>query len=187
MAKVYPEITDELKAFIEAQPMYFVATAPLQADGHINLSPKGLDSLRVTAAHEILILDLTGSGNETAAHVLENQRMTVMLCAFEGKPVILRLYGKARVVLPDDKEWTELRKHFVANIPGVRQIFQIDVQRVQTSCGFGVPLMDLREQRQLLTDWAEKKGDNELAEYRRTKNSYSIDGLPAPEYDQKKS
>jgi hypothetical protein len=178
MGKVFDHITDELRAFVAAQPLFFVASAPLAGDGHVNLSPKGLDGFRVLSPRRVAYLDLTGSGNETAAHVQENGRITFMFCAFAGPPRILRLYGTGRVVLPDTPGWAELRGHF-PELPGARQIVAAEITRVQTSCGFGVPLMDDPHQRDTLIRWAEAKGDD-LPAYRKQKNARSIDGLPAP-------
>jgi predicted pyridoxine 5'-phosphate oxidase superfamily flavin-nucleotide-binding protein len=178
MAKVIECITPELRDFIEEQPLFFVATAPLDGAGHVNLSPKGLDCLRVLGPHEVAYLDLTGSGNETAAHVTENGRITLMFCAFAGPPKILRLYGRGRVVLPDTEEWEALRARF-PDYPGARQVVAVRVTRVQTSCGFAVPRMELVEQRDTLLRWAEAKKDA-LPAYRAEKNARSIDGLPAP-------
>lgn len=180
MAKTYPVLTAELKHWIAQQPMFFLASAPLQTDGHINLSPRGLDSLRITDDNELVILDLTGSGNETAAHLLENGRLTVMLCAFSGDPKILRLYGRARVIRPDDANWPDCHNLFDARLPGVRQIFQMRIDRIQTSCGFGVPLMEFVAQRDMLLEWARKKGEDGIQKYQHEKNARSIDGLPAP-------
>lgn len=160
--------------------MYFLASAPLEADSHINLSPRGLDSFRVSGDNEVVILDLTGSGNETAAHLQQNGRLTVMFCAFENEPRILRLFGKADVIRPEDESWPNYYQLFDETIPGVRQIFHLTVARVQTSCGFGVPLMQVLSQRDLLTNWAEKRGKNGIKEYQKKKNARSIDGLPAP-------
>jgi hypothetical protein len=182
MGKVVECITPELRAFIEAQPLFFVATAPLAGDGHVNLSPKGLDCFRVLSPSRVAYLDLTGSGNETAAHLHENGRITFMFCAFAGPPRILRLYGAGEVVLPDSAEWAEVSSGF-PSYPGVRQIVCAEVSRVQTSCGFAVPLMECRGQRDTLLRWAEAKGDG-LPAYRREKNSRSIDGLSAPMADQ---
>jgi hypothetical protein len=179
MGKVVESILPELRRFIEAQPMFFVATAPLGGDGHVNLSPKGLDSFRVLSADRVAYLDLTGSGNETAAHLAENGRITFLFCAFEGPPRILRLYGRGRSVLPTDPAWAELRPLF-PDLPGARQIVVAEITRVQTSCGFAVPLMELLGQRETLVRWAEAKGDEALVAYRRDKNARSIDGLPAP-------
>jgi hypothetical protein len=178
MARVHASITPELQAFIEAQPLFFVASAPLAAGGHVNLSPKGLDSFRVLGPHRVAYLDLTGSGNETAAHLHENGRITLMFCAFAGPPKILRLYGTGRVVLPDGPGWAELAGRFPA-FPGIRQVVVADVVRVQTSCGFGVPRMKAAGERDQLLRWAEAKGDA-LPAYRAEKNARSIDGLPAP-------
>ena len=177
MAKVQPGITDDLRAFIATQSVYFVASAPLAADSHVNLSPKGLDTFRVLTGTRVAYLDLTGSGNETAAHMAENGRITFMFCAFSGRPKILRLFGRGRAVLPGSPEWPELASEF-DEAPGVRQIIVADIHRVQTSCGFGVPLMGPAEDRDQLVRWAEQKGDEGLREYRREKNATSIDGLP---------
>lgn len=178
MAALEPSITPELAAFIAAQPVFFVGSAPLSPDGHVNVSPKGLSELRVLAPLRVAYLDLTGSGNETAAHLLENGRITIMFCAFAGPPKILRLYGTGRPVRPGDSDWAELAEKFPPQ-PGIRQIIVAEIDRVQTSCGFGVPRMALQSQRDQLTAWAEKKGEDALAEYRQTKNARSIDGLPA--------
>ena len=177
MAKRYDEISQELMQFIWQQQMFFVATAP--ADGHVNLSPKGLDSLRVLDPNTVIWLNVTGSGNETAAHVLENGRMTIMFCAFEGRPLILRLYGEARVVHPRDTEWDGLLAHFdTLADAGARQIFVLKVSMVQTSCGMGVPLLDYQGQRTQLVEWAEKKGAEGIADYWDKKNRISLDGRP---------
>lgn len=180
MAKTYPSLTPALHRWILEQPMYFLASAPLDPGGHVNLSPRGLDSLRITGDQEIVLLDLTGSGNETAAHLQENGRLTIMLCAFSGDPKILRLYGQGRVVQHQDADWPHYRPLFDAQLPGVRQIFVLQLQRIQTSCGFGVPLMDMDGQRETLLDWARKKGPDGIARYQQEKNARSIDGLPAP-------
>jgi hypothetical protein len=178
MARVFEQITPELKTFIEEQPLFFVASAPLSAEGHVNLSPKGLDCLRVLSPSRVAYLDLTGSGNETAAHLLENGRITFMFCAFRGPPRILRLYGTGEVVLPESPSWDELIGGF-PHYPGVRQIIVAEISRVQTSCGYAVPLMDFARQRDTLLRWADAKSDA-LPRYRREKNARSIDGLPAP-------
>ncbi len=179
MAKVRPEIDTELAEWIAEQPLFFTASAPLNADGHVNLSPRGLNTFRVLGPREVAYLDLTGSGNETAAHLAENGRLTIMFCAFAGRPRILRLYGKGSVVHPGDPDWLRLRPHF-PDLPGVRQIIRLPVERIQTSCGFGVPLLELVGQRQELPAWAERKGPEGIAEYQQQRNSMSIDGLPAP-------
>ena len=178
MGKVHPAITPDLATFIAAQPLFFVATAPLAAGGHVNLSPKGLDCFAVLSELRVAYLDLTGSGNETAAHLMENGRITLMFCAFEGPPRILRLYGTGAVVLPADPRWGELADRFPTH-EGVRQIIEVAIDRVQTSCGFGVPLMEFAGHRDNLLRWAERKGPDGLADYRRRNNSISIDGLPS--------
>ena len=186
MAAVHPCITPDLARFIAAQPLFFVASAPLSPDGHVNLSPKGLDCFRVLDDRSVAYLDLTGSGNETAAHLLENGRITFMFCAFTGPPKILRLYGRARVVLPHEPRWGDLIGGF-PTLPGARQIVAATITRVQTSCGFGVPVMEGAVQRDTLPRWAENRGSEGLASYRRTKNARSIDGLPgsyAPEAEE---
>jgi hypothetical protein len=179
MGKTYDALTDDLAEFLQRQPVFFVATAPSGAPGggHVNLSPKGLDSLRVLSPTRLAYLDLTGSGNETSAHLLENGRITLMACAFEGNPMILRVFGRGSVALPGSEAWRELRGRFPAH-PGERQLVVIDVERVQTSCGHGVPLLAFEEPRDLLTRWAEKKGPEGLVAYRREKNAASLDGLP---------
>jgi hypothetical protein len=179
MAKVFDSLTDDLQRFIEAQQIFFVATAPLAADGHVNLSPKGLNSFRVLSPNQVAYLDVTGSGNETSAHLQENGRLTLMFCAFQEPPLILRLYGKGRTVLPDAPEWNDLSARF-ALLPGTRQIIVATIDRVQTSCGMGVPLHEPAGQRDSLLKWADKKGKEGLRDYQQQKNSVSIDGLPAP-------
>ena len=177
MAKLYPTITGELREFIEQQQMFFVASAPLDPDGHVNVSPKGLDCLRLLPGDRVAYLDLTGSGNETSAHLLENGRITLMFCAFAGPPRILRLYGHGKTVLPGAPEWDELRGLF-GDYPGVRQIIVAEITRVQTSCGFAVPRYDYAGQRSTLIDWGNAKGPEALVDYREQKNMCSIDGLP---------
>jgi len=180
MAKVLPEIDSELAEWIAAQPLFFNATAPLSADGHINLSPRGLDTFRVLGPLEVAYLDLTGSGNESAAHIAENGRITLMFCAFSGAPRILRLYGRGEVLAPGSDGFDALRPHFPADLPMARQIIRVAVERVQTSCGYGVPLMTFDGPRDELVRWAEKKGPEGLVEYQTSNNRFSIDGLPAP-------
>ncbi len=179
MARTYDAITDELRSFIEAQRMFFVASAPLGADGHVNLSPKGLEALRVLGPHRVAYLDLTGSGNETSAHLAENGRITLMFCAFDGPPSILRLYGQGAVALPGGALWDELRPHF-GDSPGARQIIVATIERVQTSCGFAVPRYDYVGQRDTLVRWSDVKGEEGLIAYRAEKNARSIDGLVTP-------
>jgi hypothetical protein len=177
MGRALESITPELRSFIEAQRVFFVATAPLETGGHVNLSPKGMDTFRVLSPTRVAYLDLTGSGNETAAHLAQNGRATFMFCAFDGQPKILRLYGRGRVVRPPSPEWDELSRLFPA-LPGARQVVVADVTRVQTSCGFGVPLMAFGGERDALVGWAEAKGEEGLRQYREQKNRTSIDGLP---------
>ena len=174
MARRYPALQEAHREFIAAQQMFFVATAA--CEGHINLSPKGLDSLRVLDASRVAWLNHTGSGNETAVHVQRDGRMTLMFCAFEGDPLILRLYGRGRAVHQQDADWEEMLALFPP-MAGARQLFVLDIELVQTSCGFGVPLYDFRGQRELLPAWAEKKGRQGLEDYWREKNVLSLDGL----------
>jgi len=174
MAQQYSEISDKLRQFIEAQKIFFVATAT--ADSRINLSPKGMDSLRVIDSGRVLWLNLTGSGNETAAHVQQDPRMTLMFTTFEGPPMILRLYGSARAIHRKDPEWDELIALF-APLPGARQIFDLTVELVQTSCGFGVPLYDYIGEREQLSNWADKKGEAGIEAYWAQNNRTSLDGL----------
>lgn len=179
MAKVFDQIMPELQEFIAQQQMFFVATAPLSPTGHVNLSPKGLDSFRILSAHQVAYLDVTGSGNETSAHLQENGRITLMFCAFQEPPCILRLYGQGQVILPSSSGWEQLYRQFPP-LHGTRQIILADIDRVQTSCGMGVPLYEPIGQRQSLVNWAEKKGSEGLQDYWQQKNLVSIDGLPTP-------
>jgi predicted pyridoxine 5'-phosphate oxidase superfamily flavin-nucleotide-binding protein len=174
MAKFYDHIDDKIQTFIEKQPIFFVATA--RAEGSINLSPKGLDTLRILDQNTVVWLNLTGSGNETAAHLLENDRITIMFCAFEGKPLILRLYGTAKVYHEQDDFYKEHLDKFPPS-KGARQIISVKVERVQTSCGYAVPLMDLKEERDILTKWVDHKSKEGIRDYWREKNTKSIDGF----------
>jgi hypothetical protein len=174
MGKVLPAITDGLRAFIERQHLFFVATAPA-AGGHINLSPKGMDSFRVLGPTTVGYVDWVGSGNETSAHVLENGRITFMFCAFEGSPLIVRLYGRGRAVLPRDGEWATLASRFPTRT-GVRQLIVAELTRVQTSCGFAVPFYSYAGERDQLIEWANDK-EIDLEAYQAEKNQASIDGL----------
>lgn len=182
MGKLYDSIGPDHEAFIRQQSVFFVASAPLAADGHVNLSPKGLDTFRVLDPHTVMYLDLTGSGNETAAHLDENARLTLMFCAFEGSPKILRLYCRGRLVTRASADWAARIAAFPP-LPGVRQIVVADVFRVQTSCGFGVPLLSVVGPRDQLTRWADAKGEDALVEYRRTRNATSLDGRSSPRTD----
>ena len=182
MGKLYDSIGPDHAAFIGNQPVFFVATSPLTPDGHVNLSPKGLDTVRIVDTNRVMYLDLTGSGNETAAHLVENGRLTLMFCAFDGSPKILRVYCRGRVVNRASDEWQDAVAQFPV-LPGIRQIIIGDVVSVQTSCGFGVPVAAAFEQRTQLTRWAESKGEDGLVEYRRTRNAVSLDGLVPPSPD----
>lgn len=179
MAKVFDFITEELHDFIIAQKMFFVGTAPLSSTGHVNLSPKGLDSLRIFSPNKVGYLDLTGSGNETSAHLQENGRITLMFCAFQEPPCILRLYGKGYTILPNSDEWDSVYSQF-SPIAGTRQIIMADIDRVQTSCGFAVPLYEYQGDREILVSWASKKGEEGVKEYQQKNNLVSIDGLVTP-------
>ncbi|MGB8643677.1 MAG: pyridoxamine 5'-phosphate oxidase family protein [Anaerolineae bacterium] len=176
--QVYDSMTDRIEAFIRKQYLFFVATAPLNAAGHVNLSPKGVDSFRILSPTRVAYMDLIGSGNETAAHLLENGRITFMFCAFEGAPNILRLYGEGRAVRPGQPEWEELAAHFMI-YPSTRQIIVADITRAQTSCGHGVPLYDYIGERDQHFKWAAKVGEAGLVAYQQKNNACSIDGLPA--------
>lgn len=179
MAAVLEAITDELHRWIERQPVFFVGSAPLAGDGHVNLSPKGLGTLRVVDDHTVQYLDLTGSGVETIAHLRENGRITLMFCAFEGPPRILRLYGRGATHLIGTAGFDDRIESFRAVPHSARAVVEVAVTRVQTSCGFGVPLMDLVGTRDRLTAWGEARTSEELDAYRARKNARSIDGLPA--------
>lgn len=180
MGKKLDFITPELKSFIESQKIFFVGTAA--TDGRVNLSPKGTDSFRVIDKNKIVWLNLTGSGNETAAHLKMNNRMTIMFCAFEGKPLILRLYGVAHIYHKRDKNFHKYSNLFQENV-GARQIIEMEVDLVQTSCGYAVPFMDFKEERTTLNSWAEKQGKDKIEEYWRNKNTISIDGFETKIFD----
>lgn len=175
MSQKYSQISDKLIKFIQQQKIFFVGTAT--ADGRVSISPKGMDSIRVLGKNRVVWLNVTGSGNETSAHIQENPRMTIMFAAFEGDPMILRLYGHAKVVHKNDREWNELNTLFDP-IPGARQIFDLDVDLVQTSCGMAVPFFDYVEERDQLKNWAIKKGEDGIKDYWQEKNQTSLDGKP---------
>ena len=177
MAAVYDAISDELAEFIAAQHVFFVATAPSNGDGHVNVSPKGLDTLAVLDPNTVAYLDLTGSGVETIAHLRDNGRITIMLCAFEGKPLIVRLHGRGEVLPGGEAEADALLSRF-GSYPGARSVIRVRVDRVSTSCGYGVPLLEYEGDRDQLGKFAERRGSDGLAKYRAEKNSASIDGLP---------
>lgn len=178
MAKLYEAIDERLRAFISAQPMFFVATAP-HSGGHVNVSPKGYrDTFAILDETTVAYLDLYGSGSETIAHLRENGRITIMFCSFDRRPNILRLYGSGRIVRPDDTEWAGLRPNFGGGHPGTRAIIVVDVERVADSCGYSVPFMELAGERTLLDDQhGRRKPEDWPARVRR--NAESIDGLPA--------
>ncbi len=177
MGKISETILEHHREFIAHQKMFFVASAPLGKEGHVNVSPKGLDSFRVLSPTRVAYIDIVGSGNETSAHILENGRITFMFCAFDGPPNILRLYGTGRTVLPSDAEWQELSSHFTI-YPSSRQIIVANIHKVQTSCGYGVPLYEFTGMRDHVDQWAARKGAEGLEEYKKEKNRISMDGLP---------
>ncbi len=172
MAERFEKLDDKHMTFIRQQHVYFVGTAG--AEGHVNVSPKGMDSFRIIDELTVAWLNLTGSGNETAAHMLENGRMTVMFCSFDKQPLILRLYGQATVLHPRDDKWDELSKLFPA-YTGARQIFVMDLELVQTSCGYAVPHYELKSERPTLTKWADGRGESGIREYWAEKNMKSLD------------
>jgi hypothetical protein len=174
MARFYPTLEGRHRDFIAAQKLFFTATGT--ASSRLNLSPKGMDSLRVLSDTRVAYLDLTGSGNETAAHLKHDGRMTLMWCSFDADPLILRVYGHGRAVRRQDAEWPDLRAYFPA-LPGERQLIVLDIESVQTSCGYAVPLYAYRGERDTLARWVEKKGGIGLLDYWRDKNQVSIDGL----------
>jgi len=182
MGKKYPEIENKQIEFIEQQHLFFVGTAT--ADSRINISPKGMGSLRVLGKNRVVWLNVTGSGNETAAHLQSNDRMTIMFCSFDEKPKILRLYGHAKAVYPGQPEWDELNALF-RPLPGARQIFDMHVDLVHTSCGFGVPLYDFIAEREMLNEWALRKEESGISTYWQERNSISLDGEPIRFPDEK--
>lgn len=190
MGKVYPELDERLTEFIARQSVYFVATAPcLTSDGeggHVNLSPKGYrDTFAVLGPRSVAYLDLTGSGAETIAHLRQNGQITIMFCSFDHATKILRLYGTGEVVLPRDQRWDELAAHFPRTAQGSvrtgaeRSIIVVELDRIADSCGYAVPVMAVRAERDVLDRWTEKQSAAELAVYRAERNAVSIDGLPA--------
>ena len=174
MSAFYDALTPEIIKFVEAQPMFFTATAP--AAGRINLSPKGMDTFRVLDEHTVAWLDLTGSGNETATHIRENGRITLMFCGFGAEARIVRLYGTGQVIRPHHAEFEALRRRF-PDYPGVRQIMQVTIASAMTSCGYGVPRMELVKERETLAAYWAKRGDDAASRYWREHNVHSIDGL----------
>lgn len=179
MGKLHESIGSRLRSFLEAQHVFFVATAPLAGDGHVNVSPKGIDgSFVVVDGHTVAYLDLTASGAETIAHLRENGRITLMFCAFDGPPNVVRLHGRGRVVTLYDDEYASWASRF-GERRGARAVIVVDVERVSDSCGYGVPLLDYVGERDLLPQFMDRKGAEGRADYRRRWNRTSVDGLPA--------
>ena len=176
MGKVYEQLDEALTGFIGRQHLFFVGTAPDGPDGHLNLSPKGLDTFRILGPSTVAYLDLTGSGIETVAHLRQNGRITILFCAFEGRPLIVRLYGVGRVVEPGDADWDGLIAGF-PDYPGVRSVIVVGVERVADSCGYAVPLYAYKGERSQLIDYANKKGPEGMEAYKEKKNKASIDGI----------
>lgn len=188
MGKVYEAVDGRLRELILAQPVFFVATAPSGSGGHINVSPKGMaGSFAVLGPRRVAYLDRTGSGAETIAHLRDNGRIVLMFCAFEGPPAVVRLHGRGTVVRPQDPGFAGLRAAFPTRAAtghgaadhGLRSIIAVDVDRVSDSCGYGVPLMSYAGDRTLLEQWSARRTDEQLVEYRASRNAVSIDGLPA--------
>lgn len=177
MGKCYETLDPDLQVWLAKQKIFFIATAPLGLEGHINCSPKGVDTFRVLGEREVAYLDLTGSGIETIAHLQENGRIVILFCAFEGSPKIVRLHGEGEVVYPADPQFAELIRHFPAS-PGTRAIIRVNLTRISDSCGYAVPVFDYVRARDTLERWCDRKGEDELAAYRAEKNAESIDGLP---------
>jgi hypothetical protein len=175
MAKFFTELNEDHREFIARQRIFFHASVPNK--GRINLSPKGLDTFRVLGDKRVGYLDLTGSECETAAHLAENGRLTIMFCSFEGNPLILRLYGTGRVIHPRDPEWQDLHAQF-PTLPGERQIILLEIESIMTTCGFAVPLFEYQGDRDQLTEFTCKMGDERMDNYRHERNQISIDGLP---------
>ena len=179
MGKVLDALDANLTAVITRQPVFFVATAPAGREGHVNVSPKGgQGSFAVVDPTTVAYLDVTGSGVETIAHLRDNGRITVLFCTFEGKPLIVRLYGRGEAVLPGDPRFAELRARFPEDQLAVRSVVLVELDRVATSCGYGVPLMTYEGDRPMLPEWAERRGPDGVVAYQAKKNAVSIDGLP---------
>jgi hypothetical protein len=175
MAKQFDQISDDHRIFIQAQHMFFCGTAA--ADGQVNISPKGMDSLRVLGENRIIWRNLTGSGNETAGHLARLNRMTLMWCGLETRPMILRAYGTARTLHPRDAEFEALNAHFPPAL-GARQLYDMQVEMVQSSCGYAIPFFDHVGERDVLTKWTENKGESGIQTYWGQKNRVTIDGMP---------
>lgn len=177
MGKDYTEIDERIQKWMGRQHMFFVASAPLAGDGLVNLSPKGGDALRVTGPRQIVYVDWGGSGIETVAHLRENGRIVIMMCAFDGPPKIFRFFGTGRSVEPHDAGFDELLKHFPEQ-PTVRNFIVVDVERIMDSCGYGVPEYGFRKHRESMKNWVDAKTPEELVQYRKDNNQSSLDGLP---------
>ncbi|TNE43320.1 MAG: pyridoxamine 5'-phosphate oxidase family protein [Deltaproteobacteria bacterium] len=175
MAEFYDSLNERIQSFLKEQKLFFVATAP--SKGRINLSPKGMDTFRCLDQQTVGYLDVTGSGNETSAHLLDDGRMTLMFCSFTKKPWIIRLYGRGEVIQPGDASWDSSLAHF-QHLPGTRQIILLHIESIQASCGYGVPVFEFVEERHTLVKWSEKKGEEGLQRYKEGNNVASIDGLP---------
>ncbi len=179
MAKTFEAFNEKLRGFIDQQKMFFVATAPLMPEGHVNVSPKGLvGTFAVLDDRTIAYLDFTGSGVETIAHLRENGRICVMFCAFDGPPRIVRVHGTGDVVEPSDEDFERLSEHF-DDYPGVRAIIRVRASRISDSCGYGVPLYDYHGERDQLQRWATSKGEDGVAKYQKENNAESLDRLPS--------
>jgi hypothetical protein len=177
VGRTYDGIDDDLAAWLQQQPLWFVGTAPLAGDGHVNVSPRGHDTFSVLGPHRVAWVDYTGSGIETVAHLRENGRICLMFCSYDDRPRIVRLHGRGTVVMPGEPAYDDVVARHPAH-PSTRAVVVVDVDRVSDSCGFGVPVMDVVGERDLLRRGAERRGPEGLAEYRATKNAASIDGLP---------
>lgn len=186
MGKDYQEIDERIQRWIERQHLFFVSTAPLADDGRINCSPKGLDGLRILGPRQIVYADIGGSGIETVAHLKENGRIVIMLCAFDGPPKIFRFYGRGRSVEPHDPDFEKLVPMF-QDMPTIRNFIVVDIERIRDSCGYGVPLYEFKRERDSLKNWCDNKTEDELLEYRIERNAQSLDGLPGLDVDSLKS
>jgi hypothetical protein len=179
MAEDIPAIDDAMRGWIARQRIFFVSTAPLSGEGHVNCSPKGGDFLRVLDGIAVVYLDFIGSGAETIAHLRENGRIVLMFCAFEGPPRIVRFHGRGEVILPNDPAFSELASHLDHDLHGVRSVIRVNVDRIAQSCGFGVPLYEFVKDRDGMRKWCEHRDTAALRDYAAQKNATSIDGLPA--------
>jgi hypothetical protein len=177
VGKLFADIDERNAEFIRRQHLFFVASAPLSAEGRVNLSPKGLDCFAILDPTTVAYLDLTGSGIETVSHLRENGRITLLFCSFEGPPKLLRLYGRGEVIEPGEADWSELAGCFPV-YPNARSIIRVRLDRIADSCGYGVPLLHYEEERRQLLDWADRKGEDGVRAYQRDNNALSIDGLP---------